>query len=281
MKTDAQSVLVTGASSGIGLATAQLLSQSGFRVFAGVRRFSDGRDFEEVLLDVTKPESVAEALAEIESKPGGLFALVNNAGVGDIIPLEHTPLERFKAVFDVNVHGVVAVTQAFLPLLRASGGRIVNIGSIGGMITIPFGSSLCATKHAIEAVSDAMRLELYSSGIHVSLIQPASINSGSAEKLAATMEQTIASLPAEGRARYEGMLRSFNKKMLAQETAGSPPSVVAGAVLDALRAKSPPARRIVGKDGKLLHRLARSMPDFVRDRLFLRFLLGNPKFGGN
>ncbi len=85
MKTDAQSVLVTGASSGIGLATAQLLSQSGFRVFAGVRRFSDARDFEEVLLDVTKPESVAEALAEIESKAGGLFALVNNAGVGDVI----------------------------------------------------------------------------------------------------------------------------------------------------------------------------------------------------
>ena len=86
---------------------------------------------------------------------------------------------------------------------------------------------------------------------------------------------------AEGRVRYEEMLRSFNRKMLAQETAGSAPSVVAEAVLDALRAKSPPARRIVGKDGKLLHRLARSIPDFVRDRLFLRFLLGNPKFGGN
>lgn len=248
-------VLVTGTSSGIGLAIAQLLTRSGMQVFAGVRKFSDrpnsdeGATLHEIILDVTKADSIAAARRDIEERLNGdgLFAVVNNAGVGDVAPLEFVSLEKFIQVFDVNVFGVVAVTQAFLPLIHKAKGRIVNISSVGGMVTIPFGSSLCASKYAIEAINDALRLELYSSGIFVTCIQPASINSGAAEKLAAQNEKTIASLPLEGQKRYGEMLRTFMKRTLASETGGSPPGVVAETVLDVLLARKPPARKACRK----------------------------------
>lgn len=275
-------VLVTGAGSGIGLAIARTLDGAGFRVFAGVHRASGklGAGICEVVLDVTNAESIAAARREIEGDldGDGLSALVNNAGVGDVMPLEFTPLERFRRTFDVNVFGMVAVTQAFLPLVHRARGRIVNIGSIGGIITIPFGAALTASKHAVEAISDALRLELHAAGIHVTCIQPASINSGSAEKLAAKTEETIAAMPSDGRRRYGDPLRAFTKKMLASEIDGSPPDAVAQAVLSALRAKKPPARKVVGKDGLLLKILAKDVPDVARDAL-LRKLLGGPTFG--
>jgi NAD(P)-dependent dehydrogenase (short-subunit alcohol dehydrogenase family) len=276
-------VLVTGAGSGIGLAIARLLAASDFRVFAGVHRASGklGDGICEVVLDVTSADSIAAARREIEGDLGGegLFAIVNNAGVGDVMPLEFTPLERFRQTFDVNVFGVVAVTQTFLPLVHKARGRIVNIGSVGGMITIPFGAALTASKHAIESISDALRLELYAAGIHVTCIQPASINSGSAEKLASKTEETIAALPPEAQRRYGSALRGFVKTMLESETEGSPPEAVAQAVLAVLRAKKPPARKLVGKGGLLLKVLARDVPEAARDALLRKLFLGNPVFG--
>lgn len=274
-----KSVLVTGASSGIGLATACHLAESGYRVFAGVRRFSQSphASVREILLDVTKPESIENARAEIESDlaGSGLDALVNNAGVGDISPIEFTSPQKFRDVFEVNVFGVIAVTQAFLPLLRQARGRIVNIGSVGGLITIPFGSALCASKHAIEAISDSMRLELFPSGIHVTVVQPASINSGAAEKLAAQTEHTISSLPPEGQSRYAAILREFTQTMVKAETSGSPPSAVAEVVLHCLESHSPPSRILAGKDGHLLSFLGRFVPDSLRDILLRKALLSD------
>ncbi len=276
-----RSVLVTGASSGIGLATAQHLAVEGFRVFAGVRKIpAASADFSYVLLDVTSPDSIAAAVREIEFQLGGegLFALVNNAGIADVRPLEFTPMEHFHGDLEVDVFGVVAVTQAFLPLIHQARGRIVNIGSVGGLITIPFGSSLCASKHAIEAISDAFRLELWSAGIHVILIQPASINSGSAEKLAAQVERNIEALPPEGRRRYAAMMRIFIKATLAIESGGSPSSVVAESVCEALLSDHPPIRRLAGKHGYILNFIARFIPSSLRDALLRRLLLGNPAF---
>jgi len=278
-------VLVTGASSGIGLATAKLLSESGYRVFGGVRRLSDHAPtaFSEIVLDVSRPESIAAAKLEIETalNGAGLAGLVNNAGLADVAPIEFNPVEKFREVFEVNVFGMVAVTQAFLPLIHRERGRIINIGSIGGMITIPFGATLCASKHAVEALSDCLRLELHAAGIHVTCLQPASINSGSAEKLAAQNERTIATLPPEGQRRYGGVLRRFMKVTLESETKGSPPSVVAEAVLDVLRAKNPPSRRLVGKDGWLLKFAAKGIPDALRDRIFRKIFFGSPGFGSD
>lgn len=277
-------ILVTGASSGIGLATAQLLSKSGYRVFAAVRRLSDRpaqENLNEIELDVSNEASIRAAVQKMEGElqGAGLNALINNAGIADVAPIEFNPIQNFRQVFEVNVFGMVAVTQAFLPLLHRAQGRIINIGSIGGLITIPFGATLCASKHAVEAISDCMRLELYPAGIHVTCMQPASINSGSAEKLGARNEQTIASLPPEGRRRYADMLRRFMKVTLASESKGSPPSLVAHAILDVLRSEAPPARRLVGKDHLLLKLAAKALPDSIRDRLFRRIFFGSPSFG--
>ena len=144
----------------------------------------------------------------------------------------------------------------------------MNISSVGGMVTIPFGSSLCASKYSLEAISDALRLELYSSGIFVTCIQPASINSGAAQKLATQNEKTIASLPLEGQRRYGEVLRTLMNRTLASETGGSPPIVVAEAVLDVLLAEKPPARRLVGRDALFLKFIARAIPDYARDVIF-------------
>jgi NAD(P)-dependent dehydrogenase (short-subunit alcohol dehydrogenase family) len=262
------------------LATARRLGEAGFRVFAGVHRAAGSTGLREVVLDVTDARSLAAAVREVEGAldGDGLFGVVNNAGIGDVMPLEFTPLARLRETFEVNVFGVVAVTQAVLPLLHKARGRIVNIGSVGGMITIPFGAALTASKHAIEAVSDAFRLELHAAGIPVTCIQPASINSGSAEKLAAQTEKTIAALPPEGRRRYADALRLFVRKMFESETHGSPPDAVAEAVLAVLTARKPPARRLVGKDALLLRLLAKDVPDAARDAL-LRKLIGSPAFG--
>ncbi|MFZ4778328.1 MAG: SDR family oxidoreductase [Terrimicrobiaceae bacterium] len=273
-------VLVTGASSGIGKATAVLLAAEGMKVFAGVRHFSPekpGQRIEEILLDVTCPDSIAAAVREISSRTGGdgLDALVNNAGIGAIAPVEFIGRKSLQDVFEVNVFGLVAVTQAFLPLLRQARGSIVNIGSIGGMITMPFGVALCAAKHAVESVSDALRLELHSSGIRVSLIQPASINSGAAEKLAKETGTTIAAMPPEGRELYAPLLNGFVRKVLKEESAGSPPEVVARAVLGNIRNPAPPARRLVGKHAYALGLLARFAPAALRENL-LRFLFLKP-----
>ena len=270
------SVLVTGASSGIGKATAELLSANGFEVFAGVRRLSpDAPRRQEILLDVTSRVSIASAVEEIGARTGGagLGALVNNAGIGAISPAEFTALERMRQVFEVNVFGLLAVTQAFLPLLHKTRGSIVNIGSIGGMITMPFGAALCASKHSVEAVSDALRMELRASGIRVSLIQPASINSGAAEKLAGETGATIAALSPEGLERYGPLLENFVKKVLDEESAGSPPAVVARAVLENLRNPVPPARRVVGKNARALWLLARFAPAPLRERLLRAMFL--------
>lgn len=271
-------VLVTGASSGIGRATASVLANAGMRVFAGVRRLSSDRPSEgiqEIPLDVTSPESIASAVAEINVRTdgAGLGALVNNAGIGVISPAEFTSTELIRQVFEVNVFGLLAVTRAFLPLLHKSRGSIVNIGSIGGMITMPFGVALCASKHSVEAVSDALRMELLSSGIRVSLIQPASINSGAAEKLAAETDATIAALPPDGRERYGSLLSGFTKRMLAEEISGSPPEIVARAVLENLHNPAPPSRRVVGKKARALWFLARCAPAALRERVLRTLFL--------
>lgn len=273
-----RTVLVTGASSGIGKATATYLAAHGWRVLAGVRTPAvPGGLIEEIRLDVT--QDLGEAVETVRRLVGtnGLQALVNNAGIGDIFPLEFTSAERFRRVFDVNVFGLLAVTQAVLPDLHRGRGRIVNMGSIGGRLTIPLGGALTASKHAVEAISDALRMELFTAGIPVTCLEPASINSGSAEKLASAAGE--ADLPEGARERYSGPMKTFVQRMLAGETSGSPPEVVARAVFEILEMPHPPARKVVGRHGLVLRVLARWVPDAWREALLRRLFLGGGRFG--
>jgi NAD(P)-dependent dehydrogenase (short-subunit alcohol dehydrogenase family) len=277
-------VLITGASSGIGRACALKLAAEGFKVFAGVRGQHDGDalrseahgSLHPVLLDVGDARSVENAVRAIEEDAGrsGLAGLVDNAGIGYSGPLEYFPIEDMRRQFEVNVLGPVAVTQAFLPLIRRARGRIVNMGSVGDRITMPFGGPLCASKIALATLTEAMRLELRPWGIHVCLIEPGSIATPAVEKFAAEGEKLLSALPPEGAGRYGEMFREFLCRVMERERAGSPPDVVATAVLTALTANRPRTRYVVGKHARFLTQLAH-LPDRWLDGLRLR-LFGLP-----
>src|SRR3972149_6942761 len=178
-------VVVTGASTGIGRACVQRLDTMGFRVFGGVRREVDGESLKSetsdrvtpILIDVTDSVSIASAAEVVAAAVGeaGLAGLVNNAGIPVPGPLEFLPLEDIRRQLEVNVIDQIAVTQAFLPLLRKGRGRIVNVGSIAGKFATPFLGPYTASKHAMEGLSDALRQELRPWGIHVALVEPGSI----------------------------------------------------------------------------------------------------------
>ncbi len=277
---DARSVLVTGASTGIGFACATLLDREGFRVFAGLRKDADAQRLREcasprltpVAIDVTSEASIGRAFEVVRDGVGeaGLAGLVNNAGIGIASPVECFPLVDLRRLFEVNVFGQVAVTQAFLPLVRKAKGRIVNLGSVGDRLTIPFGGGLCASKSAFASLNDALRLELAGSGIKVCLIEPASISTPAVDKVADDCERLIAALPAEGARLYAAKLREFTRRAAERERGGSSPDVVAQAVLEALTASKPKSRYPVGADVGKLMALARWVPDPLLDRIRLR-----------
>ena len=271
-----KTVLVTGASSGIGRACVLRLVREGFRVFAGVRKPADrgvlaGPHIHPVVLDVTDRDAIEKAVGAVknESADEGLFGLVNNAGIGEAGPIEYIPLQDVKHQFEVNVFGQIAVTQAFLPLIRQAGGRIVNIGSVGGRITMPFGGILCGSKSAFASLTEALRLELRPWGIYVCLIEPAMISTPAVDKTSAEGRKLLATLPPEGARQYSTMFRDFMDLAMRREKEGSPPDVVASVVLRALTDRAPKTRYPVGKNAMLLTRLAR-LPDALLDRLRLR-----------
>ena len=276
-----RAVVVTGASSGIGRASAMKLARSGFRVFAGVRKEEDAGALEEaapagrltpLFIDVTDEHLVASAASTVEEAVGGegIAGLVNNAGMGEAWPLEYVPLEEFRRQFEVNVFGHLAVTQALLPLIRAATGRIVNVGSVGGRITMPFAGTLSAPRRALVAVNDALRMELYPWGIHVVLIEGGSISTRAVDKLEAAAEATIVGLPAAGRARYADSYGTAVAHALARTRAGSPPELVADAIFRALTEPTPKTRYPVGADARVLLALSEVLPDRLLDRLRLR-----------
>jgi len=278
-------ILVTGASTGIGRACALMLDRYGFQVFAGVRKEQDAQSLAAeasprltpLMIDVTDASSVAQAAARVLASVGlgGLAGLVNNAGIGVSGPVEYLPLDDLHMQFDVNVFGQIAVTQRFLPLLRQARGRIVNIGSIGDRITMPFGGALCASKSALASLNHALRMELRPWGLHVCLVEPASIATAAADKVQAASESLIQHLPPEGAQRYAGMFRAFTRRVVERDTDGTSPDVVAAEVLRALTEARPKTRYLVGKNATLLSMLAWLMPEQLLDQLRLR-LFGLP-----
>jgi NAD(P)-dependent dehydrogenase (short-subunit alcohol dehydrogenase family) len=283
-------VLITGASTGIGRATALRLAGSGWTVLAGVRRPADGealkaaaeRAAERIVpleLDVTDAAQIAAAAAEVERR-GGLDALVNNAGIGFGGPLELIPIDDLRSQLEVNVLGPVALTQALLPALRRGSGngsastngngRILFISSIGGRVAMAFTAPYAASKHAVEAIGDALRVELRSSNVQVALIEPGSVATPIWNKSRAQGDGV--QVPAELAGQYGHVRAAMNRVLERTERRGVSPELVAETIERALTARRMRARYLIGRDARAMLLAKRLLPDHVFDRLARRAL---------
>jgi NAD(P)-dependent dehydrogenase (short-subunit alcohol dehydrogenase family) len=276
-------VLVTGASKGIGEACALRLARDGFHVYAGVRRESDGEalvrsggsGIEPVLLDVTDADQIAAVAARIADEMGerGLQALVNNAGIAIAGPLEFLPIDEIRLQLEVNVVAQLAVTQAVLPVLRRSressrgdhrAGRIVFMSSVSGRSALPFVGAYGASKHALEAAADALRVELRPWELSVSLVEPGVIATPIWETARAAAHRNLERMPAAVQQYYGRALAAMDERAK-RGMKGLPPERVADAVAHALVARRPRTRYVVGRDAHARILMQRVLPTRVRD----------------
>lgn len=279
-------VLITGASTGIGAACAIGCAERGMTVFAGVRNPSAGHALQAkagvsiipVDLDVTDGDSINKAADLVSHRVGeaGLSGLVNNAGIAIGSPLELVPIQQLRRQLEVNVVGQIAVTQAVLPLLRRARGRIVNMGSIAGRGTIPMMGPYSASKHALEALTDALRLELYPWGIDVSIIEPGAIDTPIWDKSMRISTEIESDLPIEGRQLYKDTAERIRDSVGLAARRAIPTDAVVQAVLHALTARRPRTRYLVGLDAKVRAMMVRWLPDRVQDWI-LKKVLNLPK----
>ncbi|WP_040783758.1 SDR family oxidoreductase [Nocardia pneumoniae] len=267
-----KTVLVTGASTGIGRAAALLLARKGCTVYAGVRKEADGAALGPAVTPIELDVTDAGRIAEVAEGLDRLDALVNNAGVGVTGPVEFVSLEALRWQYEVNVFGQIAVTQAMLPMLRASRGRVVTVGSVGSWITLPFGGPLCSSKHAIRSLNDALRMEVKPYGVAAVLIEPGSTHTAAVDKLEDEVEPRLAAIGAEGRRLYGEAYRAMTTASLKEERTGSSPDVVARAILHAVTARTPRARYPVGRKSRLMSTLGRVLPQYTLDAVRLRAL---------
>lgn len=276
-----RSALVTGASTGIGRATALRLAGSGWRVFAGVRREVDGEELRAaagealapVILDIAEPEQIEAAAVRLEEELGGagLDGLVNNAGIGIPGPLETLPMEDFRRQVEVNLMGHVAVTKAMIPAIRRAPGRIVFISSIGGRIAFPLNGAYHVAKFGIEAAGDVFRQELRPWGIEVSIVEPGSIGTPIWERSDREIEGLLERAPRTAELygkQVEGIRRASRK--LGER--GIPPERVAARIEHALSARRPRTRYLVGLDAKLQARAKVLTPARLWDRIVARMI---------
>jgi len=268
-------VLVTGAGRGIGRTITTHLAAKGWDVYAGVRKEADGASvaaedpqrIHPVIVDITSAEDVAALDKQL---PDRLDAVVNNAGLAIGGAVETLDLEDLRYQYEVNVIGQVAVTQAVLPRLRESKGRVLFVSSVSGRISTPLTGAYNSSKFALEGLADALRLELRPWGIRVALIEPAQTDTALWQDAEATLEAEVAKLSPEHRAMYAPHIDGFRKIIpLSQKMAG-PPSAVAAAVHRALTARNPRARYVVGAGPKVQLRMTNATPTRMRDAVLRR-----------
>jgi len=271
-----RSVLVTGASTGIGRAAALRLDAAGWKVFAGVRRQEDAEALRDagserlvpLILDVTDATQIGAAAARIEAEPeAGLDGLVNNAGVAIPGPLETLPVDEFRRQIEVNLTGHVAVTQALLPAIRGARGRVVFISSIGGRVALPLTGAYHAAKFGIEAVGDVFRQELRPWGIAVSIVEPGSIDTPIWERGERTADETAT---PRREALYGRPIERYRKVIRDTAERGIAPEKAAEAIEHALSAKRPRARYLVGREARLAARAKLLIPTRIFDRIIAR-----------
>jgi NAD(P)-dependent dehydrogenase (short-subunit alcohol dehydrogenase family) len=271
-------VFLTGASTGIGRATALRLARRGIVVYAGVRREEDAQSLQRdggqrvrpLYLEVTDAASVAAARETIAHAPDTrLLGIVNNAGIAIAGPLEVLSAHELRRQFDVNFFAPIAIAQAFLPLLRATRGRIVNVSSIGGKLSAPFVGAYASSKFALEAASDALRVELRSSGVKVVLVEPGAVKTPIWSRSSAASASVFDNAPPELQTAYAAMTARMTRISARMDTQGSDPETVAVAIERALVAPYPRARYLVGRDARIRLIIAR-LPDGIRDAIVAR-----------
>ena len=267
-------IVVTGASTGMGAATARELARRGFHVLAGVRRDVDadalrGDGIEPHILDITVESDVAAIAERVTCDPQGfaLRALINNAGVAINAPVEALPIAEWRRQFEVNLFGHVAMIQALMPSLLGSSGTVVNISSLGGKVALPTYPAYAGSKFALEALSDSLRREVSRLGVKVVVIEPGAVKTAMAERGVATADRLKDGMTADQRDRYgelvdamSNLARSFDKDGVSAEHA-------AKVIAKAATASRPRTRYTVGRDAALLARLQRVVSDRVLDRV--------------
>jgi NAD(P)-dependent dehydrogenase (short-subunit alcohol dehydrogenase family) len=265
-------VVVTGTSSGIGRATAEQLAAVGFHVLAGVRRQEDAdkikhKNIEPVIVDVTKIDTLKSLAERVEQDPLGrpLRAVVNNAGIAVNAPLEMVPLDEFRRQIEVSVIGQVAVIQALTPALLNSGGRVVNIGSIGGKVSMPGFGIYSAAKYAMEAINDSLRREMSSFGLKVIMITPGGVSTGLSEQGITTAARLAKLMTPDQHKRHDRLFDAVKVQAETWATDGISPEKVAAVVSRAIHVSKPRTRYTVGRDSALLIRLVRILPDKLLD----------------
>ena len=277
-------VLITGASTGIGKTCALYLDKIGFHVFAGVRKTIDGDALKQessdrlqtIIIDVTDTASIQAAVSEVARlTKNRLYGLINNAGIAFGGPLEILPLEDIKKLLEVNVIGVIAVTKAFLPLLRQSQGRIINMGSSAGRFALPCLSTYAASKFALEAITDSLRVELRPFGISVIIIEAGKIKTPIWEKGVVATNNIVADTRPEIFRLYQPLIE-FSKQ-IALNSPKLSAEKVAKVVGKVLCARKPKGRYLIGTDARLF-KLVRHVPCLVRDWVILKII---PNYGYN
>ena len=275
-----KTVVITGASSGIGQSCVSRMSAAGWLVFATARKASDRdrlrgeKNVYPVIMDMQDVSSVTAAAEEVASQlnGAGLDGLVNVAGIGMVRPIEYASMSDVREIFEINFFGQLATIQSFARLLRKNRGRIVNITTVGVNIAIPFGGLLNSSKSAFAKLSDTLRLEMHPFGVRVIAIEPGSISTPAVDKTLGDLDQVIRNLPPEAQAQYGSLIRKMGRRGYEMEKGGSSPDVVAAAVDHALTSSRPRIRYRVGKHARLLATLPRILPERVMDALIRRMM---------
>ena len=266
--------VVTGTSTGIGAATARELARRGFHVLAGVRRDRDadairGPGIEPLIIDVTNPDHIQALATRVHGDPQGraLRALVNNAAIQANVPIEVFAIDEWRRMFEVNLFGQVAVTQALLPALIRSKGRVVNISSVGGKVAMATYGPYAATKFALEAVSDSLRRELAPSGVGVVVVEPGAVRTEMLGRAIATADELVSDMTPEQSQRYGGLVQAVNAQAVSSTKSGLPADAAAKAIAKAVTARKPRTRYTVGRDAAMITRMVRFLPDRTLDRV--------------
>jgi NAD(P)-dependent dehydrogenase (short-subunit alcohol dehydrogenase family) len=272
-------VVVSGASTGMGAATARELARRGFHVLAGVRRDADADalradGIEPRILDISVEADVAAIAARVADDPRGmpLRALINNAGIGVNGPVESLPIAEWRRQFEVNLFGHVAMIQALLPSLRRGSGTVVNISSIGGKVALPTYPAYAGSKFAMEALSDSLRREVRGSGVKVAVIEPGAVKTEMAQRGIATADRLKDDMPVDQLERYGRLIDAMSNLARSFDTDGVTAEHAAKIIAKAATASRPRTRYTIGRDAAVLARLSRVLPDRALDRIVARVL---------